>query len=116
MVQPDKLSDLLKPAPVVAPDPFTLESLIAWLRTKDADEAYDWHDCQGRCLIGQYSSEHGGPRYYHDQCDLFAQVADGKPSSGLLDGGCRAELIAQGEPHTFGAALSRALAYQAGAK
>jgi len=53
MFQPDKLADLLAPAAPVAPvqDPFSLDALIAWLRTKRG--TYDWYSIKS-CLICQY--------------------------------------------------------------
>lgn len=89
----------------VKADPLTLESLIAWLETKPTDEAYDYHNCHGRCLYGQYMASHGikwkesgasipglAPKARDRFCELvYCAVAD------------------QG-PWTFGAALERARA------
>lgn len=36
-----------------APDPFSLTSLIAWLRTKDPEERYEY-GCPSRCMLGQW--------------------------------------------------------------
>lgn len=39
--------------PETKADPFTLESLIAWLEKQPADGSYDYGD-SGRCLAAQY--------------------------------------------------------------
>jgi hypothetical protein len=62
----------------------TLDNLIAWLETKDADEGYRWQD----------------PR----SC-LFAQFQDAEADARLEEWQAR---IAVNPPHTFGAALERA--------
>ena len=86
-------------------DPFTLEALIAWLRTKDSKETYCYVD-GGHCLIAQYLEHRGIPfeyvgahGYYYDQNydsheTPFHQIAVTKP-------------------RTFGAALQRAIDEQA---
>jgi len=81
-------------------DPFTLESLAAWLERQPADGAYDWEDCDGGCLIGLYAAAHGIP---------WVRMIDGplgeEPYLKLTLGG-----IAVRHPRTFGAALTRARA------
>lgn len=37
----------------VAPDPFSLDALIAWLEKQDAAREYDWYSCDN-CMIAQY--------------------------------------------------------------
>lgn len=91
-------------------DPFSLEDVIAWLRTKDASEFW----------------EHGGPRvcimaqYYRDRvpgataCGYFYNEwvdARGHVHSTSFDQDMLCRVLTQ--PYNFGAALTRALALQA---
>ena len=39
--------------PEIKADPFSLESLIAWLETMPADQSYDYA-CSGQCMMGQW--------------------------------------------------------------
>lgn len=76
------------------PNVFSLEGLIAWLETQDPATGYDWHNCQGDCLIGHYGSAMGVDWHkIHD-------VAFG-------DGWLRVASSLSG-PATYGAALERA--------
>jgi hypothetical protein len=78
----------------VKADPFSLESLIAWLEKQPTNVAYDWDDCDGGCLIGLYGNAIGiGERWKQFHSNLFE-------SDRLY--------IASRAPHTFGAALDRA--------
>jgi hypothetical protein len=83
----------------VKADPFSLESLIAWLEKQPATKRYDWENCDGGCLIGLYGQAHG------ISWDAMQRVDDGgdSPYSKLTPGG-----IAFRYPRTFGAALKRA--------
>lgn len=101
MYQPDKLADLTQTTPV---DPFSLDALIAWLRTKPGDEEYDWADVRN-CLLCQYGMSIGRGNIYHDLSDCFE-------NAGLYD--AVTEITCR-HPRTFGAALSRAIAYRDGA-
>lgn len=103
------LDDRAKHVSVEAPaDPFSLEALIAWLRTKEAETVYCYTD-NGECLIAQYFSE---------RCDMpnalvgatFYYVEEGAPSARDMPAGF--DDIAEPVPNTFGAALSRALSLQ----
>lgn len=96
----------LKPEAETKPDPFSLDALIAWLRTKREGETYNY-ECNGFCLIATYframdiADSVGGFTY---------QGRDGKRHDipeWLGD-------LAYEEPHSFGGALSRALALKAG--
>lgn len=40
-------------------DPFTLEGLIAWLEHQPVSKKYNYMNCQGRCLYGQYMKSVG---------------------------------------------------------
>ena len=91
--------------PAVKADPFSLESLIAWLETKPATEFYAWH-CAGECLLGQWvlSIDKNG-----------CEAADWKNSFEYVVHGqtidlTRYEDVALGGEANFGAALTRARA------
>ena len=91
-------------AKTVTSDPFTLESLIAWLEKQPSNKTYCFMDTGG-CLFHQYFTAAGfdvagvggtGIRFKSDPerrirftCDEFRSIASI-------------------EPHTFGAALTRA--------
>jgi len=73
------------------PDALSLAGLVAWLETKPADEKYDFTDCRGKCLYGQYMASHG---FGWEEASSF-----------------RANVymhVAYQYPWTFGAALERA--------
>jgi hypothetical protein len=104
MYQPDRLAHLTQTNPV---DPFSLDALIAWLRTKPGDGEYCYLST-GRCLVAQYYKYIGADYPVFDPC---------YPSQGafdVADFGSQAERIALTFPHTFAAALQRALAYREG--
>jgi hypothetical protein len=82
-------------------DPYTLESLIAWLEKMPAGQAYDWHDCTGGCLIDQYAAAMGIEKigWRGDAIrQIFGDLGYGAVCSNLSG------------PTTFGAALERARA------
>lgn len=82
------------PAKFVKPEVFSLPGLIAWLETQDPQQRYEYENCEGRCLIGQYLAARGVPwgwRSYDAFVDADARMR-----------------IANRRPMTFGAALSRA--------
>lgn len=96
--------DKLLPLPeseTVEPKVCTLEHLIGWLETKPADEAYCW---SGRCIFEQYGRRYtpGGSfaASYNNAIDGF--------KSSYPELWCEPFGIGCDEPHTFGAALSRA--------
>lgn len=73
-------------------DPHSLEAVIAWLETQPADREYDFINCRGGCLVGQYGNATGidwieAHQALHERYGLY---------------------FACGFPCTFGAALSRA--------
>lgn len=100
MFQPDKLADLISRK--AEPKPFTLESLIAWLETKNAAQTYDYR-LATECLVAQ----------------AFGLVIPGLcfiancPSEIAHDTFKAIHRIAVSEPWTMGAAITRARAYQA---
>lgn len=88
-------------------DPFTVAALVAWLETKPATETYDYYDCGGACLYGQYMTHVGVPW----KEARFATYADNR--KGDIHEPFRMKVyfpIAVTYPHTFGAALERARA------
>jgi len=70
---------------------FSRDKLIAWLRKQDPSQGYVWSD-PVFCLMGRYVTEEG------TAADLYgySEVPDYHE-------------IAETKPHTFGAALQRAL-------
>lgn len=81
--------------PKVQPRPsvFSIESLILWLEQQPPDKRYDYHDCRGACLYGQYMAAHG---YSWEQ------------ARGKLESTRAVYRFAHAHPWTFGAALDRA--------
>lgn len=41
------------------PDIYALPTFIAWAERQPADKEYNYGDCRGACLIGQYMRDHG---------------------------------------------------------
>jgi hypothetical protein len=93
-----------KVMPVVRPDVFSLQSLIAWLEQQPADKEYDFYDCGGECMLDRYGDAMGMPFDWDGYSKLNAAFGGGKHGEGPH--------IASTEPHTFGAALDRARAAQ----
>lgn len=75
-------------------DPNSVEGLIAWLEKQPADGTYNWHNCEGLCLIGLYGTAMGMGKKWHDFHSMLF-------NADIL-------FIASLEPHTFGGALNRA--------
>ena len=70
--------------------PLTTNALVSWLKNQPPEQTYVWSD-PVFCLIGHYMAANDsswGTAQYSDLPDY--------------------ELIAKSEPHTFGAALTRA--------
>lgn len=78
-------------------DPFTLESLIAWLEKQPARKRYNFVACNGTCLLDRYIADIDGGR--------LGTVSDHIKTCG---GGEAYYSIAATSPWTFGAALTRA--------
>jgi len=83
---------LFRPQWETKTDPLTMEGLIAWLETKPADETYDYENCRGECLYGQYIASHG-ISWEGSRGPFMAHVY---------------QHVAHQYPWTFGAALDRA--------
>lgn len=81
-------------------DLFKLESLIAWLESMPADQQYDFHKCDGTCMLGQYMQFQNVKWTPENYTQLHCAYGGGKfPNFGY---------IACAIPRTFGAALTRA--------
>jgi hypothetical protein len=78
-------------------DPFSLESLIAWVEKQPADTSYNWDSCED-CLVGQY---------------VRAVTGSDSPSGEVIYRELFPDLdtyfaVCAEAPWTFGAALDRA--------
>lgn len=82
-------------------DPFTLESLIAWLEKQPAEKSYNFNCVNGTCLAGQYFRATIG-KLPGDWWSRFMSFTGGSRS-----------YIATREPWNFGAALERARQFAA---
>lgn len=84
--------------PVIGRDDF-----IAWLRTKKADETYNFMDYCGKCAVGQYMKARGikwsGPAYGRTVQHIFGSLITCLVADGEID-----------KPQNFGALLQRMLA------
>ena len=80
----------------------SVSNVVAWLKTKDPAGTYEYRPAS-RCLAGQYCREHG----------LVYRVPVIDDREGLKAGQGRfvqvLEMIAVAHPHTYGAALERAM-------
>lgn len=90
----------------------SLEGIIAWLETQPPETPYEFMNCKGQCLIGQYMTSIGivwnhnsikGSSYNQ----TLSKIGDGTFSTQNI---LEAQRIASNHPHTFGAALERARA------
>lgn len=99
--------------PLIEPkaDPFTLDSLISWLETKEPAEKYNYLSIDD-CLLCQYVSHAKDRSVLFDEA--FACVNHNFPHREIAYGcnGSCADCDAYG--HTFGAALTRARSIKAG--
>lgn len=87
---------------VTKPEKISLEGVIQWLETKDPNTEYNWLDCKGMCLLGQYLTAQGDTHWTNNYLEL-SQVKTNGPMGVLAE-------IAWTSPFTFGAALGRAKA------
>lgn len=79
-------------------NPLSLPAFIAWLEGQPASKVYEWQNCHGGCLVGQYGKAVGIDR-------LDARM-DGIRQ--LFGTGANYAAICEMLPNTFGAALDRA--------
>jgi hypothetical protein len=85
---------------MLARNPVSLLSIIAWLQTKDPNESYQFCNTDGSCLFSQYLVSLGYPRNPStmdtEMFEIWRQLH------------AKFCYVAQGLPWTFGAALTRA--------
>lgn len=43
----------------IKPDIYALPTFIAWAERQPANKEYNYGDCRGACLLGQYMRDHG---------------------------------------------------------
>lgn len=89
-----------KVQPVDKPDVFSLESLIAWLEKMPPRESYRTWELDN-CLLGQWSQAMGAADFKEQSYQLG--IAEPFLTIASIDG-------PRDQPHTFGAALTRARA------
>ncbi len=102
----DVFQKFVMPLKAAGAEPFSLDSLIAWLETQNPVQKYDYFCTDGSCLIGQFMAHSGlsvKPGKYADYVYHWKQHNDF----------CVQNSIAHPKPWTFGAALSRARQYRA---
>jgi hypothetical protein len=87
---------------MLARNPVSLLSLVAWLKTKDSAERYPFQCTNGNCLFSQYLNQSFG--YDPDPVDADTSVP-------WMELHRRYRLVASQTPRTFGAALERANNY-----
>ena len=87
----------------------TIESLAKWLESQNPAQTYNY-DCVGSCLLAIYYRACG----YRDAM-LGGSTMTYRPANGYLFTNINLpdhfNRIAQGKPHTYGAALARAKRY-----
>jgi hypothetical protein len=91
--------------PEVKADPFSLESLIAWLEKQPSDGSYDWYGIE-KCLVCQFYQANGISEPW-GECSYTKPFDRGH---GHADAHRRYWAVGQAWPWTFGAALERARA------
>ena len=99
---PKKLKKLKKP------DPFKLNTLIAWLEKQPAHKGYLYND-HTHCVLAQYFTAHGFENVHMWSCEFtYRMNAWSLDRAGHRDVSKRFSEIAYHLPHTFGWALARA--------
>ena len=102
--------------PEVKADPFSLDSLIAWLEKQPGDETYCYIE-SGECLLTQYFTASGYNNVYmfttgfwhgQDQIPGHAGRDEAIEMGRYTPLPAGFDRIAHARPHTFGAALVRA--------
>jgi len=87
-------------------DPFSLESLIAWLEKQPKDKVYCYVD-NGHCLIAQYLLSLGYQAVGVDARGFYDRSDDSLNTANLISLHPNLNTVAVREPYTFGAALER---------
>jgi len=91
----------------------SLQGFIAWLETKNPRGRYQFDNCAGMCLLGQYMAFLGiewGESPKDPNAGNWAKTAYMKTARCLFPTSGPMTVLAD-RPHTFGAALKRARAY-----
>lgn len=84
-------------------DPFSLESLVAWLEMQPMEKKYDYKDCAGECLYGLYVQSCGIP-----WAAVFGAEIYSLPPPAIEFKRMVYHQVAKPDKWTFGAALKRA--------
>jgi hypothetical protein len=90
---------------MLARNPLSLLSIIAWLRTKAPNERYPFCNTEGECLFSQYLAALGYPRDSIMDAETFDVWRESHVQFGY---------VAHTTPWTFGEALARAVALERG--
>lgn len=94
------------PEVVEQPDPYSLDTFIAWLETMPGEGTYHFVDVRGRCLLGQYATAMNRRRPW---CLRWWRPVRWQYLNWVIPD-ARFSEISNGRPLTFGAALERAKA------
>lgn len=89
--------------------PFSLRDVIAWLRTMKPRERYNPSNT-GKCLIGHYVAARGGILDDHEGEYIIGKYS--RRTTPTTENALAKISYSTKGPHTFGAALSRALKMQ----
>lgn len=100
----------LKPEAETKLFPISLDGMIQWLGSHAADEEYEWVNPR-ECLMEKFGKYHGFPI---NRFSAYLEIGDALCANGF-DAFDIEVKVAAVCPHTFGAALDRALALKAGA-
>lgn len=84
----------------------SLEGIIAWLETQPPETPYEFMNCKGQCLIGQYMTSIGIVWNHNSEGSTYIKTLCSFDNGNIYSG----QSIASHHPHTFGAALERARA------
>src|SRR5712671_13368 len=103
----DKSASTGKPRPITfAAEVMSTKNLVAWLETKDPNEAYRYDNVYEPCLHAQYFAAMGRP------VQSLGAMSVIFPGRGHVDHMPQSFVTAAlPKPHTFGAALERAKAF-----
>jgi hypothetical protein len=91
----------------------SLLGFIGWLETKDPKARYNFNDCNGLCLLGQYMTAigiawTGAPEHWNRSWDKSSYMRVAQRLFGPTRYKEPAFWVLSKRPHTFGAALKRA--------
>lgn len=91
----------------------SLKGFIGWLETKDPRAKYEFYECDGRCLLGQYMAAMGiawtgAPEHWKHSWEGSSYMKAAESIFGPTRQDGPAFWVLSKAPHTFGAALKRA--------